>query len=85
MPEEREVRNLDLSHRVEVFGPHRDAIDPTEWFASAGDLFNSKKKLPGDRKPVFPQGVPGVAQGIPQELVKGNQPTKESGFASSEA
>jgi len=61
-----------------------DAIDPTEWFASAGDLFNSKKKLPGDRKPVFPQGVPGVAQGIPQELVKGNQPTQESGFASSD-
>jgi hypothetical protein len=61
-----------------------DAIDPTEWFASAGDLFNSKKKLPGDRKPVFPQGVPGVAQGIPQDLVKGNQPTQESGFASTD-
>src|SRR5262249_52842488 len=33
-----------------------------------------KKKLPGDRKPVFPEGVPGVAQGVPPELVKGNQP-----------
>ena len=60
-----------------------DALDPTEWFA--GDLFNTKKKLPGDRKPVFPEGVPGVAQGIPQELVKGNQPPpQDSGFASSE-
>ena len=29
------------------------------------DVFglNEKKKLPGDRKPVFPQGVPGVTQG----------------------
>src|SRR6059036_1931612 len=61
-----------------------DAIDPTEWFASAGDMFSSKKKLPGDRKPVFPEGVPGVAQGIPQELVKGNQPPQESGFASTD-
>jgi hypothetical protein len=61
-----------------------DALDPTEWFAS--DFFNTKKKLPGERKPVFPEGVPGVAQGIPQELVKGNQPPpQESGFASIEA
>jgi hypothetical protein len=60
-----------------------DALDPTEWFS--GDFFNTKKKLPGDRKPVFPQGVPGVAQGIPQELVKGNQPPpQESGFASAD-
>jgi hypothetical protein len=37
-----------------------------------------KKKLPGDRKPVFPEGVPGVAQGVPPELVKGNQPLPET-------
>jgi len=36
-------------------------------------LFDSKKKLPGDRQPVFPNGVPGVTQGIPPELVKGYQ------------
>src|SRR5882724_9456450 len=48
-----------------------DAIDPTEWFS--GELFNTKKKLPGERKAVFPEGVPGVSQGIPSELVKGNQ------------
>src|SRR5262245_24022652 len=47
-------------------------IDPSDWFA--GDFFNTKKKLPGERKPVFPEGVPGVSQGIPQDLVKGNQP-----------
>src|SRR5215470_3460734 len=47
-------------------------VDPTDWIS--GDFFNSKKKLPGDRKAVFPEGVPGVTQGIPAELVKGNQP-----------
>jgi hypothetical protein len=43
------------------------------------DVFglNEKKKLPGDRKPVFPEGVPGVSQGIPPEFVKGNQPPAE--------
>lgn len=57
-----------------------DAIDPTDWFS--GELFNTKKKLPGDRKAVFPEGVPGVSQGIPSDLVKGNQqPPIENGYA----
>jgi FtsZ-interacting cell division protein ZipA len=40
------------------------------------DVFklNEKKKLQGERKPLFPEGVPGVAQGIPPDLVKGYQP-----------
>jgi hypothetical protein len=40
------------------------------------DVFglNEKKKLPGERKELFPGGVPGVTQGIPPEFVKGNQP-----------
>src|ERR1700688_1633340 len=44
------------------------------------DVFglNEKKKLPGERKAVFPQGVPGVTQGIPQDLVKGNQPAPDA-------
>jgi len=46
--------------------------DPTEWFNF--DFFNNKKPLAGQRKPLFPDGVPGVASGVPQELVKGNQP-----------
>ena len=37
------------------------------------EIFNTKKKLPGERKPVFPEGTPGVPQGVPQELVKGYQ------------
>jgi hypothetical protein len=31
---------------------------------------SQKKKLPGVRKPVFPEGVPGVSQGIPKEYQK---------------
>lgn len=44
------------------------------------DVFglNEKAKLPGDRKPVFPQGVPGVSQGIPQEYIRGNQPPPDT-------
>ena len=38
---------------------------------------NEKKKLPGERKPLFPEGVPGVTQGIPQELTKGYKPPPE--------
>ena len=40
---------------------------------SLGDLenmFNTKKPLPGERKPVFAEGVPGVPKGIPPELVR---------------
>jgi hypothetical protein len=46
------------------------SIDPTEWF-------NTKKPLPGDRKDMFPQGVPGVPQGVPPELVEGYTPPVE--------
>lgn len=41
-----------------------DSLDPTEWF-------DTKKKLTGERRDVFPEGVPGVTRGIPPELVKG--------------
>ena len=37
----------------------------------------AKKPLPGERRAVFPEGVPGVQQGVPQELVRGNQPVGE--------
>lgn len=41
-------------------------LDPAYWFP------DGKKKLPGERREVFPGGVPGVTQGIPPELVRGN-------------
>lgn len=47
-------------------------FDPTELFNS--DAFDSKKKLKGDRVPVFPDGVPGATTGVPADLVKGYQP-----------
>jgi hypothetical protein len=34
-------------------------------------LFETKTKLPGERKPVFPEGVPGVTPGVPPEMMKG--------------
>ena len=46
-------------------------FDPQDWLA--GDFFNNKKPLPGERKDLFPGGVPGVSRGVPQDLVKGNQ------------
>jgi outer membrane biosynthesis protein TonB len=39
------------------------------------DVFGltDKKKLPGERKALFPEGVPGVQQGIPPEYMRGAQ------------
>ena len=47
------------------------------------DVFglNEKKKLPGERKELFPGGVPGVTQGIPPDYVKGNHPPPETAQA----
>ncbi|HEY4143091.1 MAG TPA: hypothetical protein VGM57_16855 [Pseudolabrys sp.] len=44
------------------------------------DVFglNEKKKLPGERRAVFPEGVPGVSQGIPPEYLQGNQPPPDT-------
>jgi hypothetical protein len=53
---------------VLVIGPLVAACDALETF----ELFDTKKKLPGERKPVFPEGIPGVQSGIPAELVKGH-------------
>src|SRR6267154_3774271 len=44
-------------------------FDPTDLL----DFLDTKKKLPGDRKPVFPDGVPGLEQGVPKDLYKGAQ------------
>jgi len=50
-------------------------FDPTEIFSS--DVFDSKKKLKGERQPVFPEGVPGASTGVPADLVKGYEPPPE--------
>ena len=46
-----------------------NSFDPMDWL----DWIDTKKKLPGDRKPVFPDGVPGLEQGVPKSLYKGAQ------------
>ena len=43
------------------------SFDPTDML----DWLDTKKKLPGERKPVFPEGVPGLEQGVPKDLYKG--------------
>jgi hypothetical protein len=54
---------------VTLAGCGGGAFDPTDLM----DWFDTKKKIPGERKPVFPEGVPGVEQGVPKELYKGAQ------------
>jgi hypothetical protein len=41
--------------------------DPTDML----DFLDTKKPLPGDRKRVFPEGVPGLEQGVPKHLYRG--------------
>jgi len=48
-----------------------ESMDPAYWIP------DNKKKLPGDRREVFPEGVPGVVQGVPPELIKGNNALME--------
>jgi len=58
---------LVLAAIVAATGPVLSACESLDSF----DIFDNKKKLAGERKPVFPEGVPGVAPGVPPELVKG--------------
>jgi hypothetical protein len=53
-----------------------DTWDPLDLL----DVFDTKKKLPGERKPVFPDGVPGLEQGVPKQLYKGaaQQPDQQN-------
>ena len=55
-----------------------ESFDPLDKLSELDIMGTSKKPLPGDRRPVFDQGVPGVPQGVPPELVKGYQPPPEA-------
>jgi len=50
-------------------GGAANSFDPTDMLS----FLDQKKPLPGTRHPVFPEGVPGVEQGVPKELYKGTQ------------
>ena len=56
-------------------------FDPTTLLQS--DMFESKKKITGQREPVFPNGVPGTTSGVPPDLVKGYQPPPDQTDAAS--
>jgi hypothetical protein len=43
------------------------------------EIWDSKKKITGDRKPVFPEGVPGVSTGVPPEMVRGYREPDQGG------
>ncbi|MBP0113238.1 hypothetical protein [Bradyrhizobium vignae] len=50
------------------------SFDPSDML----DFLDTKKKLPGERKPVFPEGVPGLEQGVPKEMYKGAQQQQDA-------
>src|SRR5205814_4506287 len=56
-------------------------FDPTDLL----DFLDTKKKLPGERKPVFPDGVPGLEQGVPKDLYKGAQQQQDEQSAQAAA
>lgn len=58
---------LSLSAVLTGCGGGMSGFDPTDLL----DFLDTKKKLPGDRKPVFPEGVPGLQPGVPKDLYKG--------------
>lgn len=53
-------------------------FDPSDML----DFLDTKKKLPGERKLVFPEGVPGLQPGVPKDLYKGAQAEPEPVSAS---
>jgi hypothetical protein len=65
-PSRRSAR-LVLAAVVVAAGPILSACDGLDSL----EIFDTKKKIGGDRKEVFPEGVPGVSSGVPPELVKG--------------
>jgi len=53
-------------------------FDPLDKISDLDIMGSSKKPLIGDRRQVFPTGVPGVPQGVPPDLVKGYQAPVEA-------
>lgn len=79
----RVMQRLVLLAAFAAFGSALAAC--TDFDPDKLDVFglNEKKKLPGERKELFPGGVPGVSQGIPPEYMKGNQPPPDAAQAPS--
>ena len=54
-----------------------DSFDPMDKFQDWDIMGGGKTPVKGERRDVFPSGVPGVPQGVPPEMVKGYQPPAE--------
>ena len=54
-----------------------DSFDPLDKFQDWDIMSSKKDPLKGERREVFPRGVPGVPQGVPPEMVKGYQAPPE--------
>jgi hypothetical protein len=72
----RRFSRLVLVAVAAAAGPVLSACDSLD----ALDVFDTKKKLAGERKEVFPDGVPGVTSGIPPDLVKGYREPEGGGL-----
>ena len=55
-----------------------NGFDPLDKLTELDIMGSSKTPLRGERRPVFPEGVPGVPQGVPPDLVRGYQPPAEA-------
>jgi hypothetical protein len=64
---------IALSGAIGGCSSNINSFDPMDWL----DFLDSKKKLQGERKPVFPDGVPGLEQGVPKSLYKGASQQQE--------
>jgi hypothetical protein len=64
---------IALSGAVTGCSSNVSSFDPMDWL----DWIDTKKKLQGERKPVFPEGVPGLEQGVPKSLYKGASQQRE--------
>lgn len=48
--------------------------DPTDML----NFLDTKKKMPGNRQPVFPGGVPGIEPGVPKDLYRGDAQSQQA-------
>lgn len=70
-----------LSGAIAGCSSNVNSFDPMDWL----DWIDTKKKLPGERKAVFPEGVPGLDQGVPKSLYKGAQEQTDADAAAAAA
>lgn len=62
-------------------GGSLNTFDPTDLL----DFLHTEKKLPGERRAVFPEGVPGVEPGVPREMIRGNDTAAAPAASQAEA